>query len=41
MTLLLADEQHVTRIEHFDPDEWAAALTHFDVLTAERAQPSG
>ncbi len=35
VSLLLADDQHVTRIEHFGPDEWAAALARFDELTAD------
>jgi hypothetical protein len=40
VSLLVADDQHVTRVEHFGPDEWAAALARFDELTAEGTQPS-
>ena len=34
-TLLVTDGEHVTRIEHFDPDDMAAAVARYDELAAE------
>ena len=34
-TLLVTDGEHVTRIEHFDPDDMASAVARYDELAAE------